>query len=42
MVPVAASHFFPLNKPALFEVLDDTLNSPLRDANLDGNLSKHE
>jgi hypothetical protein len=38
VVPVLPTHFFPLNEPALFEILNDTLNSALRD----GNLSKHE
>ena len=42
VVPVLTAHFFPLNEPAHFEILNDTLNSALRDANRDGNLSKHE
>ena len=42
VVPVLPTHFFPLNKPVLFEILNDTLNSALRDANREGNLSKHE
>jgi len=42
VVPVPASHFFPPNESALFEILDDTLYSTFRDANRDSNLSKHE
>jgi hypothetical protein len=41
-VPILSAHFFPLNEPALLQIMDDALNSSLRDAHFDGNLPKHE
>ena len=42
VVPVLASYLLPLNEPAVFQILDNTLNRPLGNADLDRNLSKHE
>jgi hypothetical protein len=40
-IAVLPSHPFPFNKSAFFQVLNDSLNSPLSDADFDGNLAKH-
>jgi hypothetical protein len=42
VVPVLAPHLFPLNEPTLFQILDDALNSSLRDADLEGDLPKYQ
>jgi len=41
LVPVLASYSFPPNEPALLQIMDDALNSSLRDADLGRNLPKH-
>ena len=41
-VSVLATDFLPLNKPALFQIVNDPLDGPLGNANVKGYLTQHQ